>query len=224
LLTAKKSTLETYKKGVMQKLFPKAGQTNPELRFKRPDGSSFPDWEERTVGEFLTESRIKGSSGDNAEKLTVKLWGKGVFAKHDITEGSPQTQYYKRKAGQFIYSKLDFLNCAFGIIPNELDGRESTVDLPCFEINNRLVPYWLLSLVTQKRFYKRLGETADGSRKAKRIHANTFCEFPLFVPTIDEQQRIVDFLLSIDQKQEMLEMELGKMKGFKKGLLQQMFV
>ncbi|MCB8953132.1 MAG: hypothetical protein H6650_14090 [Ardenticatenales bacterium] len=57
-----------------------------------------------------------------------------MFEKEDKGQGSKNTQYYKRKAGQFIYSKLDFLNCAFGIIPEYLDGFQSTLDLPCFDI------------------------------------------------------------------------------------------
>ena len=40
-------------------------------------------WEQRKVGDFLTESREAGSSGDVAKKLTVKLWGRGVEAKSD---------------------------------------------------------------------------------------------------------------------------------------------
>ena len=38
------SLLETYKRGVMQKLF------SQEVRFKQEDGSSFPDWEEKALG------------------------------------------------------------------------------------------------------------------------------------------------------------------------------
>ena len=65
-------------------------------------------WEQRKVGDVLSESRDAGHSGDIAKKLTVKLWGKGVYAKND--KGSAATQYFTRHAGQFIYSKLDFLS------------------------------------------------------------------------------------------------------------------
>ncbi len=91
-------------------------------------------WKKVKIGSFLTESRISGSNGRNAQKITVKLYGKGVIAKDEKRIGSETTQYYVRKSGQFIYSKLDFLNGAFGIIPDELDGFESTLDLPAFDI------------------------------------------------------------------------------------------
>ena len=217
-LSRKKELLEKYKKGVMQQLF------TGKLRFKDENGKDYADWEEKKIGDFLKESRIKGDAGDSALKLTVKLWGKGVYKKKEVTEGSAQTQYFIRKSGQFIYSKLDFLNCAFAIIPKKLDGLQSTVDLPCFDINSNIDPYFLLEKVKQKNFYKKYGDTADGSRKAKRIHADVFCSFILNAPSLPEQQKIANFLSGIDGKIEQVNGELVKTQEFKKGLLQQLFV
>ncbi|MCT4627233.1 restriction endonuclease subunit S [Halodesulfovibrio sp.] len=217
-LAKQKECMQQYKKGCMQKLFSK------EIRFKDDDGNAFPDWEEKTVGDILTESKIKGSTGDNARKLTVKLWRNGVFAKNEVRAGSENTQYYVRKKNQFIYSKLDFLNCAFGIIPEELDGYESTVDLPCFEISPLASPAFLLERISQKNFYKKFGEKADGSRKAKRIHAATFLEMPIQIPMLAEQEKITNFLSDIDEKIDSLDKQLEAIKEFKKGLLQGMFV
>ena len=131
----------------------------PKLRF--PEFKDTPEWVEDKIEHFLKESRVRGSTGDVAKKLTVKLWGKGVFEKDDSLKGSANTQYYRRKSGQFIYSKLDFLNQAFGIIPEYLDGFESTVDLPCFDLNESINPVFFLEYVKREDFYKKLGEIAD---------------------------------------------------------------
>ncbi|HIF9407254.1 TPA: restriction endonuclease subunit S [Photobacterium damselae] len=233
LLTEKKGKLTEYKKGVMQQLFngkwqEQDGQLTfipPTLRFKADDGSEFPDWEEKKLSNFLKESRIKGDSGDKAKKLTVKLWGNGVHEKNEVRDGSVNTQYYVRKAGQLIYSKLDFLNCAFGIVPEYLCGYQSTLDLPCLDIDTTIVhPYFLLERVKQKSFYKKFGDTADGSRKAKRIHVDVFTGFLMPLPSLEEQEKITNFLLSLDQKIDLANSELEKAKEWKKGLLQQMFV
>ena len=193
----------------------------PKLRF--PEFLDAGEWKERTLAEFLTESRILGSRGDVAKKITVKLWGKGVYKKNDEIKGSINTQYYRRKAGQFIYSKLDFLNQAFGIISKNLDSYESTVDLPCFDINERLNSIFLLEYVKRKEFYERLGEAADGSRKARRIHADTFLSFSIFVPSIKEQQKIADCLSSISDRITLEAQKLDTLKVHKKGLMQQLF-
>ena len=163
----------------------------PKVRFKGFDDA----WEQRKCGDVMKESRIPGHSGDVAKKITVKLWGKGVFKKDDI--GSSNTQYFVRKEGQFIYSKLDFLNSAFGVIPKELDSYETTADLPAFDcvcVN----PYFMFYRAIQPNFYYENGIIADGSRKAKRIHADVFLNMPLKLPSIEEQNKITKFLLQLE--------------------------
>ena len=155
--------------------------------------------------------------------MTVKLWAKGVVPKESYLEGSEGTQYYIRHAGQLIYGKLDFLNCAFGIVPKELDGYESTIDSPAFDIHGISSEY-LLSYITRREFYKKNGDLANGSRKAKRIQPDVFFDMDINVPCIDEQQKISDCLSSLDDVINQTKAELAAWQEFKKGLLQQMFV
>jgi len=193
----------------------------PRLRF--PEFRDAGPWEVKRVGYFLTESRIDGSTGDIAKKLTVKLWGGGVVSKNEYLPGSPNTKYYRRKAGQFIYSKLDFLNGAFGIIPYELDGYESTLDLPAFDFTKAIVPRFFLEYVKRPQFYKKHGEQADGSRKAKRIQVDYFLDLYVAVPCLAEQQKIADCLSSLDELIELQAKKLEALQAHKKGLMQQLF-
>jgi type I restriction enzyme S subunit len=150
--------------------------------------------------EFLKESRIPGTSGDTARKITVKLYGKGVFAKQENKPGSENTSYYKRKAGQFIYSKLDFLNGAFGIVPDDLDGYESTVDLPCFDFTSiEIHPDWFLYFVSRRDFYSYQGGLGNGGRKARRISPDDFLELEIDVPPLPEQKKIAEILSGVDR-------------------------
>ncbi len=215
------AALKAHKKGLLQQLFPRAGETVPRLRF--PEFRNAGPWEMKRLGEFLTESKIRGNKGNVAKKLTVRLWGKGVFAKTTYIRGSENTQYYRRKAGQIIYSKLDFLNQAFGIIPLELDGYESTIDLPCFDVNDKADTFFILEYIKRGEFYKRVGDIADGSRKAKRIHQDTFLSSTVFFPSLPEQRKIADFLSSLDELIALEAQKLAALKAHKKGLLQQLF-
>lgn len=194
----------------------------PPLRF--PEFQDAWEWTETTVGKLLTESCQIGSKGDKAKKLTVKLWGKGVFEKEETSRGSVNTQYYRRSSGQFIYSKLDFLNQAFGIIPKHLDGFESTVDLPCFDLSADVVSIFFLEYVKREEFYKKHGEIADGGRKAKRIQVDNFLSFPIVLPPqVKEQQKIADCLSSLDERIAAETNELDALKAHKNGLLKQLF-
>lgn len=214
----KHEKLKTVKQSLLEKMFPKEGEDVPEIRF---EGFTDP-WEQRKVGDYLVESRERGSSGDVAKKLTVKLWGKGVTEKAEIS-GSAHTQYYVRHAGQFIYSKLDFLNAAFGVIPDNLDEYESTADLPAFDVSN-LDARFLLLKATQRSFYLRYGTIADGSRKAKRIHSEAFLAMPLFVPDYIEQTRIANLFARLDLLIALHQRELDILKNLKQALLEKMFV
>lgn len=191
----------------------------PEVRFRGFEE----DWKQRKVGEFLKESRIKGSDGSIAKKLTVKLWRKGIIPKEEAYRGSTATQYYVRKSGQFMYGKLDFLNQAFGIVPKELDGFESTLDSPAFDISNGMDSKFFLEFVSLDKFYKYQGNIANGSRKAKRIHPETFYEMTIPLPSFAEQKKIGVLLEEIDESISLHQKELTTLKQTKQGFLQKMF-
>lgn len=193
----------------------------PEEYKKTKAGIVPAEWEVHPLSQHLTESRVSGTNGAIAKKLTVKLWNKGVFEKREIHEGSESTTYYKRKAGQLIYSKLDFLNCAFGIIPKHLDGYESTLDLPCFDISE-VDPYYLLTYMTQRNFYTHFGMIADGGRKARRVGPEDMLSFPLIYPTLVEQEKIAEILSAQDKLIELKEKLVEEKKKQKKALMQQL--
>ena len=205
--------LKELKKAYLQKMFPQKGSKYPKLRFK---GFTDP-WEQRKVGDVLSESRDAGHSGDIAKKLTVKLWGKGVYAKND--KGSAATQYFTRHAGQFIYSKLDFLNSAFGVVPQELESYESTADLPAFDCI-AVDPYFMFYRAIQPSFYLTNGMIADGSRKAKRIHVETFLDMPLDLPSIEEQKKVASYFTQLDSLITLHQHKSEQEKQKKKALMQ----
>ena len=166
-----------------------------QLRFK---GFTEP-WQQRKYSDYLIESNIPGHDGSEANKLTVKLWGKGVVEKETVIAGSNATKYYIRHTGQLMYGKLDFLHAAFGLVPPELDGYESTADSPAFDILPSADPDFILMTCLSEHTYLYQGNLADGSRKAKRVHVPTFLDMSLNVPNIEEQRRIVSFLHIIDK-------------------------
>ncbi|EAD8561554.1 restriction endonuclease subunit S [Listeria monocytogenes] len=216
----KLEVLKLMKKGFLQQMVTKSGENIPKIRF-----DDFDDiWEQRILGEFLKESKIKGSNGSLAKKLTVKLWRKGVVPKEEIYTGSSATQYYIRKTGQFMYGKLDFLNQAFGIVPLELDGYESTLDSPAFDIEESLNETFLLEYVSLARFYKYQGNIANGSRRAKRIHTDTFFEMPIPLPNSNEQQKIGTFSRQIDDLIALQQNKLEKLSSLKRFYLKNMFI
>jgi type I restriction enzyme, S subunit len=155
-------------------------------------------WRLKPLSEMLSESRIPGSFGDSARKLTIRLYGRGVVPREAKRRGSRGTQYYRRRAGQFVYSKLDFLNGAFGLIPKELDGFETTLDVPAFDIDDNTDRHWLLAFLTQPWFYENCLHAARGGRKAKRVYESDFLRLEIPTPPLNHQKKIALVLCGVD--------------------------
>lgn len=179
-------------------------------------------WPDVVLGEVLTESRETGSSGKSARKITVKLYGLGVVPKTERLVGSENTQYYVRRAGQFIYSKLDFLNGAFGIIPPALDGYESTLDLPAFAVSPMVDARFLVEYMRRPVYYEAAVGLAHGGRKARRVNPAQLLETTVRMPPLDEQRAISDLLALSERELALLRQQLGALKEQKRGLLQQL--
>ncbi len=179
-------------------------------------------WQSKPLSEMIRESRVVGSGGDVAKKITVKLYGRGVVGKSEKRAGSESTRYYRRSAGQFIYSKLDFLNGAFGRIPVALDGYESTLDLPAFDFLPGVDPRWFLHYVSREAFYTGHLGLANGGRKARRVNPNDLLRVSIPIPCLEEQARIADVIdtaLSLVTTQERL---LNLMREEKSALMSQL--
>jgi type I restriction enzyme S subunit len=201
-----------FKQGLIQQL----------LTGKRRFEGFTQQWGNRQFGKFLTESRIPGTNGNTARKLTVRLYGKGVYPKSDGRPGSNATRFYKRRAGQFIYSKLDFLNGAFGIVPPELDGHETTLDVPAFDVSDSVDSRWLLYFVTRPSFYRNQLGLAHGGRKARRVNPSDLLKLSLDMPEKHEQSRIADALELLDRQIELLGKQLDATKKQKQGLMRKL--
>lgn len=179
-------------------------------------------WKTRKLSEVMRESRERGSGGHEAKKLTVKLYAKGVVEKSSRGTGSESTQYYRRSAGQFIYSKLDFLNGAFGLIPAELDGYESTLDLPAFDLLPDVDARWLLHFVSREDFYRSQLGLANGGRKARRVNPQDLLQISIPVPCIEEQRSIADAIDLALQIARAHDVQLSSLRSEKSALMQQL--
>ncbi|MFA0922701.1 restriction endonuclease subunit S [Xanthomonas fragariae] len=187
---------------------------------KRFDGHAA--WQSKPLSEMICESRVVGSGGDVAKKITVKLYGKGVVGKSDKRAGSESTQYYRRSSGQFIYSKLDFLNGAFGRIPASLDGYESTLDLPAFDFLEGIDPRWFLQYVSREAFYTGHLGLANGGRKARRVNPKDLLRICVPTPCLKEQTRIADAIEAALSAVSIQERHLMLMRQEKSALMSQL--
>lgn len=176
----------------------------------------------KKVGDFLTESKISGED-DIHKRLTVKLNLKGIYPRDtNAIEKEGATKQFIRKSGQFIYGKQNLFKGAFGIIPKHLDGYLSSSDIPSFDFNDKINSKWFFYYFSRKNFYQKLENLSTGTG-SKRVSPKDFLKIMLYIPPLDEQEKIADFLYLVDKKIELMEKKYEKVIQFKKSILEKIF-
>jgi type I restriction enzyme S subunit len=101
-------------------------------------------------------------------EVTVRLWSKGVVLRREIkgAEIAASRSMLVRKQ-QFILSRIDARNGAFGIVPNDFDGAIVSNDFPSFTVNpERLEPDYLKWLSRTSGFVELCKAASERSSSA----------------------------------------------------------
>lgn len=217
-LTEEKLELfRNYKKGVMQKIF------SQELRFKDNNGNDYPEWNYLKAGNIF--ENISNKNHDGNLPILAVTQDKGVVYRNDldlkINSSEDGIKNYKIiEPGNFIISLRSFQG---GIEYSTILGISS----PAYTILKakiKIIDIFYKFYLKKSSFISELNKTTEGIRDGKQISYSMFSKLFLPYPILEEQQKIADFLSSIDNKIESIEKELEGLKEFKRGLLQQMFV
>lgn len=149
------------------------------------------DWKKVKLGSLLTESKVISENPNPNNRIRVKLNVLGIEKRPETKDKKGATRYYIRKAGQFIYGKQNLHKGAFGIVPQELDGYESSSDIPAFDVDDSCYPEWIFYFFKKGDFYLKLESLAKGIG-SKRINTEKIYDLNIFLPTKDEQRKILE--------------------------------
>ncbi len=157
-------------------------------------------YEQAKIGDFLIKSRNIVNIEDDKEynRVTVKINNNGVILR-DTEKGVNigTKKQYRANAGQFIISKIDARNGAFGIIPNQLDNAIVTNDFPLFDVNTKKInPQFLLLITTTKVFIKFAQSCSSGTTNRQRMDIEMFLNQKIPLPKLEEQDNIVSNFLN----------------------------
>jgi type I restriction enzyme S subunit len=152
-------------------------------------------WERTALSNVLTKSDrwIILDAQTEYKEVTVRLWGRGV-ALRGIVSG-PEIAGNRRmqvRAGEFIASRIDARNGAFGLIPDELDGAVVTNDFPIFAVDaQRMLPGYLHWLSKTGDFIESCKAASEGTTNRVRLKEDRFLQIEIPLPPLTEQRRIV---------------------------------
>jgi type I restriction enzyme S subunit len=126
-------------------------------------------------------------------EVTVRLWGKGVTRRREVSGAEfAGGSRLRVRSNQFIASRIDARNGAFGLIPDDLDGAVVTNDFPVFDVNpDRLDPRFLDWLSKTADFVDLCKAASEGTTNRVRLKEDKFLATPIPLPPVGEQRRIV---------------------------------
>jgi len=216
----KLDALKTHKKGLMQQLFPREGETQPRQRFPEFQNAGF--WANQLLADFIDEFREKSKTQDEHEVLTSARYGlvrqREYFDNDRITERDNigfnvippnHITYRSRSDDRHFY----FNENNMGIV-----GIISTY-YPVFRIRSGSNKFFIELL---SRFAALVGKRSVGTSQTV-LSLNELRKIELPMPGSKEQQRIADCLTALDDLISAAIQELEALKAHKKGLMQQLF-
>lgn len=152
-------------------------------------------WPMVSLGEVLTRSDewVPIDADETYREVTVRLWGKGVMLRRECLGSEIKSDRRLRvRPDQFIASRIDARNGAFGLIPAELDGAVVTNDFPVFMVDpTRLLPQYLGWMSRTHGFVEMCIAASEGTTNRVRLKEDRFLAERVPLPPLAEQRRIV---------------------------------
>lgn len=211
------NSLQKKKKALMQKLFTR------QLRFKSADGTDFPEWEEKKLGDVC-----ETYSGGTPKSGTAEYYGGEIPFIRSGEISSNKTELFLTEKGMEnssakMVSKGDILYALYGANSglcsiSKIDGAINQAIL-CIKTNEN--KRFLCNYLQYQReyFYSTYLQGGQGNLSGKLVES-----FIIPLPCIAEQQKIADCLSSIDSLIQNQQKVVTTWQQRKKALLQQMFI
>lgn len=150
----------------------------------------------RPIGSFVKRSSttINVQNDKQYKQVTLKTKGGGAVLR-DIKNGKDigTKKQFVVSEGQFIMSKIDARNGAFGVVPKELDGAIVTADFPVFDVEADIINPEYFALISSTNVFARFAQSCSrGTTNRQRIDINLFLSQQIPTPTLNEQQALVN--------------------------------
>ncbi len=219
--------LKNLKKAYLQKMFPKEGESVPEMRF---EGFTEP-WEQRKLDDVAEFSKGSGySKSDLSESGTpIILYGR-LYTKYETSISDVDT-YVEAKDGS-VYSKGgEVIVPASGETAEDI-ARASTVeksgillggDLNVVMPNEDINSAFLAISISNGNSQRELAKKAQG-KSVVHIHNEEIRNLIVPFPNKDEQNKIVAYFSNLDHLITLHQRKLDRLKHLKQAYLQKMFV
>lgn len=224
----KVEALKTYKRGLMQHLFPREGETIPRLRF--PEFSDAPGWKSERL-----DTLAKRGSGHTPSKSIADYYNGGIkwisLADSQRLDRGLISQTATEISQQGLDNSSAVLHPAGSVVLSRDAGvGKSAVMETAMAVSQHFIVWtchgkrmsnWFLYYVLQQM--KPLFERIATGSTIKTIGVPFFRDMSVTTPSLPEQQRIAELLYSLDSLIAVEADKVAALKIHKDGLMQQLF-
>ena len=210
--------LVIFKKSMLEKMFPKDGESVPEIRF-----AGFTDpWEQRKLGELFEESDERAS---DREILSVSV-ANGIYpaseSDRETNPGASLANYKIVHFGDVVYNSMRMWQGA--VDASRYDGIVS----PAYVVarpNSEVYARFFARLLRQPMLLKQYQQVSQGNSKDTQVlKFDDFASIGISMPASEnEQRRIGGFFDRLDSLITLHQRKYDKLVIFKKSMLEKMF-
>lgn len=148
------------------------------------------------INEFLTRVKEPVTVEDNLnyKRVSIRLYNAGIGLR-DIEKGINigTKKQFRIHTGQFLLSKIDARNGAFGVVPEICNDAIITGNFWTFDVNYEKVnPYFLTLVMTSDFFIKLSEQCSNGTTNRHYLQENLFLDMKIPLPPLKKQKEIID--------------------------------
>ena len=225
------TTLKQTKQGFMQIMFPKEGESVPEIRFP---GFTH-DWEQHKLGEISDVTKLAGFEFTKYviykdEGKIIALRGLNVKNRKlvlDDVKYIDQSDFSKLNRSKLFKNDILFTYVGtvgeLAVVP-ENDKYYLAPNVARIRLNDNVNPQFVSQMMGNKMFYDKVILPLIATSSQPALSMENIRKFTLKLPSIEEQTKIGQFFFELDSLITLHQKELELLQETKKAFLQKMFV
>lgn len=168
------------------------------------------------VSTFLHRNKtpIKIQNNETYKRVTIKTKGQGCHLR-DTLKGSliGTKNQFLIKEGQFLISKIDARNGAFGVVGEDIHNAIITGNFWTYDIDTSKVNAYFLALFTSTKYFIDFCKACSGGTTGRHyLDENKFLNAKIPLPPIEIQKQIVAKIESIKAQIKALQEEEKRLK------------
>ncbi|MDL0080022.1 restriction endonuclease subunit S [Helicobacter zhangjianzhongii] len=168
------------------------------------------------VSTFLhrNKTQIKIQNNETYKRVTIKTKGQGCHLR-DTLKGSliGTKNQFLIKEGQFLISKIDARNGAFGVVSQDIHNAIITGNFWTYDIDTSKVNAYFLALFTSTKYFIDFCKACSGGTTGRHyLDENKFLNAKIPLPPLEIQKQIVAKIQSIKAQIKALQEEEKRLK------------